>query len=423
MRAGSPRVLRELNDRAAIDALLRSGPMTRADLEGLIGLSKPATAELLARLEKADHLRRHGLRDGGRGPKAQLWSVNGALAHAAALALTPDTIDIAVADITGVTLAELRAPMPSAGQAEVLAGFVSALEEVTALAGLTRDDVSHIVIGGPGALDPGTGELRFAPHMPGWDGIDLPTRLSATLDASVSVENDVNLVALEEMLGGNAVDAGNFVLIWPTDEVGAAVVINRVLLRGATGGAGEIDGMMIPDLAEADTGTSRQARYGELLSIDSITRLAAAHHLDLPAGVPPIRVGVEAGDAGLGFLRDLARWVATGVANVISIVDPDLILLSAKAGERANARFCELVADELVQFDVPQTLIGPAVVAGNPVRAGAMHCALAAARQDVFGLSPAPDIPAPQYTSTPYRSIPYKSAQSKTAPLPSLSPR
>ncbi len=50
MRAGSPRLLREINDRAAIDALLRNGPLTRSELEGIIGLSKPATAQLLTRI-------------------------------------------------------------------------------------------------------------------------------------------------------------------------------------------------------------------------------------------------------------------------------------------------------------------------------------------------------------------------------------
>lgn len=89
MRAGSPRLLREINDRAAIEALLRNGPLTRSELEGLIGLSKPATAQLLTRLETADTVVRDGLRGGGRGPRAQLWSVNGALAHIAAVDLTP----------------------------------------------------------------------------------------------------------------------------------------------------------------------------------------------------------------------------------------------------------------------------------------------------------------------------------------------
>jgi DNA-binding Lrp family transcriptional regulator len=84
MRAGSPRLLREINDRAAIEALLRNGPLTRSELEGLIGLSKPATAQLLTRLETAGTVVRNGLRGGGRGPRAQLWSVNGALAHIAA---------------------------------------------------------------------------------------------------------------------------------------------------------------------------------------------------------------------------------------------------------------------------------------------------------------------------------------------------
>ena len=88
-RTGSPRLLREINDRAAIETLLRGGAMTRAELEEVIGLSKPATAQLLARLEEDGMVVRTGLRGGGRGPRAQMWAVNGGVGYVAAVALTP----------------------------------------------------------------------------------------------------------------------------------------------------------------------------------------------------------------------------------------------------------------------------------------------------------------------------------------------
>ncbi len=97
MRAGSPRMLREINDRAAIEVLLREGPLTRAELEVAIGLSKPATAQLLTRLEHDDLVVKDGVRGGGRGPRAQLWAANGRLAHVAAVDLTPHLADFVVA--------------------------------------------------------------------------------------------------------------------------------------------------------------------------------------------------------------------------------------------------------------------------------------------------------------------------------------
>ncbi|SEQ27728.1 Sugar kinase of the NBD/HSP70 family, may contain an N-terminal HTH domain [Lentzea xinjiangensis] len=394
MRAGSPRLLREINDRAAVEALLRNGPLTRSELEGLIGLSKPATAQLLTRLETAGTVVRDGLRGGGRGPRAQLWSVNGTLAHVAAVDLTPETVDIAVADISGAVLTEHRAPMPA--RHGVLDAFVSAVGKACARAGLSADELLHVVVGCPGAVNPANGELAYAPHLPGWSGFDLPGRLRERLATSVSVENDVNLVALEEMIAGRATGVRDFVVMWPADLVGAAVVINGALLRGASGGAGEIDGLMIPDRAVAGTGTDRSGgTYGELLSSASICRLARAHGLAARDGHGAVRKALAAGPAGREFLGDLARRIATGVAGVVAVLDPELVLLSGDIAQAGGTTLNDLVAAELRQLVVPRTPVQLALVTGKPVRSGALHSALAVAREQVFGL--------PAATTAPFR--------------------
>ncbi|MGZ3141152.1 ROK family protein [Lentzea chajnantorensis] len=394
MRAGSPRLLREINDRAAIEALLRNGSLTRSELEGLIGLSKPATAQLLTRLETADTVVRNGLRGGGRGPRAQLWSVNGTLAHIAAVDLTPESVDVAIADISGAVLTEHKAPMPA--KHGVVEAFAGAVGTACAQAGLGPEELLHVVVGCPGAVNPATGELAYAPHLPGWNGFDVPGRLRERLGTSVSVENDVNLVALEEMVAGRATEVRDFVVIWPADLVGAAVVINGVLLRGASGGAGEIDGLMIPDRATADTDTDRSGgTYGELLSSASICKLARAHGLAARNGHGAVRKALAAGPAGREFLADLARRIATGVAGVVAVLDPELVLLSGDIAQAGGTTLNDLVAAELRQLVVPRTPVQLALVTGKPVRSGALHSALAVAREQVFGL--------PAATTAPFR--------------------
>ncbi|XVS64896.1 ROK family transcriptional regulator [Actinosynnema sp. CA-299493] len=403
MRAGSPRLLREINDRAAIEALLRNGPLTRAELEGIIGLSKPATAQLLTRLEEEGTVLRDGLRGGGRGPRAQLWKVNGALAHVAAISLTPDAVDVAIADISGATLTEHRAPMPKTG---VLEAFRGAVAKAVAQAGLTTDALHHVVVGSPGAVDPTTGRLNYAPHMPEWENKNIPEELEALLDTPVTVENDVNLVALEEMIAGRAVGVRNFVLLWPADAVGAAAVVNGVLLRGATGGAGEIDAMRVPDHAHADTGTERTgSRYGDLLDSPSVARLAHAHGVSARTGQVAVEKALSEGPAGREFLVDLARRVATGVANVVAVLDPELVLLSGEIAQAGGTTLADLVAAELRRLVVPRTPVELALVTGKPVRSGALHSALSVVREQVFGL--------PAATTEPFRG---PSRQGGTAP-------
>ena len=387
MRAGSPRVLRELNDRAALEVLLREGPLTRSDVEAAIGLSKPATAQLLSRLEHDDVVGKAGLRTGGRGPRAQLWAVNGGLAHVAAVDLTPSVADFVVADVAGAVLAEYRVELPVHRGADVVGTFGAALSHVAARAGLTPSDLATVVIGAQGAFDPRTGLLSSAPHIPGWLGFDVPSRLSEKLGIEVTIENDVNLVAIEEMTVGKAVGVDDFVMVWLSEGVGGAVVIGRRLLRGTTGGGGEIDWMRVPDPVSVDAGDrwpAAGARFGNLVESAAVVRLAAAHGLTAETGWDAVALATRTG-AG-AFLDDLARRVAGGVANLVAVADPQLVLLCGETGRAGGEPFAARVAERLHQLVLPRTPVAVASGRGNAVRAGALQSALATARADIFGV-------------------------------------
>lgn len=384
MRAGSPRMLREINDRAAIEVLLREGPLTRAELELAIGLSKPATAQLITRLEQDNLVIKAGVRGGGRGPRAQLWAANGSLAFVAAVDLTPHVADFVVADVAGVVLADYRAPLPVHEGADVVGAFGEALTTVAEEAGIKREDLAHVVIGAQGAFDPRTGLLSSAPHIPGWLGFDVPQKLSDELGVDVLIENDVNLVAVEEMSVGMAQDVDDFVMVWLSEGVGGAVVIGRRLLRGATGGGGEIDWMRVPDPATVDTGDvwpEAGARFGNLVDSPAICRLAAAHGIEAETAWEAVE------KAGKGpFLDDLARRVAGGVANLVAVADPQLVLLCGDTSRAGGEAFAALVQEKLHELVLPRTPVGCASVQGNAVRAGALQSALAKTREDVFGV-------------------------------------
>ena len=75
VRPGTPRLLRELNDRAALELLLAGGPMTRAQIGERTGLSKVTASQLLARLEERGLVETVGEQAGGRGPNAALYAV------------------------------------------------------------------------------------------------------------------------------------------------------------------------------------------------------------------------------------------------------------------------------------------------------------------------------------------------------------
>src|SRR6201985_3320050 len=117
----TPSLLRELNDRAALELLLAEGPLTRAQLSERTGVSKVTVSQMLARLEDRGLVMIAGEQAGGRGPNAALSSVVPSSAYVAGLYVESDLVSAAVADVTGQRVAELSGnPNGSGGPVELV---------------------------------------------------------------------------------------------------------------------------------------------------------------------------------------------------------------------------------------------------------------------------------------------------------------
>src|ERR1700751_5594490 len=106
-RPGTPSLLRELNDRAALDLLLRGGMLTRTQISEYTGESKVTVAQMLARREERGLGTIVGEQAGNRGPTAALYSVVPSSAYVAGLYVEQDLVSAAVADVTGRRVADV----------------------------------------------------------------------------------------------------------------------------------------------------------------------------------------------------------------------------------------------------------------------------------------------------------------------------
>ncbi|MFD7408610.1 ROK family protein [Streptomyces sp. NPDC059866] len=397
--AGTPRMLRAMNDRAALDLLLEHGPLSRTRLGKLTGLSKPTASQLLARLEAAGLVVATGtggtgVGEGRPGPNAQLYAVDPTAAYAAGLDVTPERVLAAVADITGRTVGEYAVPTPGRRPAEpVVRQVTTALDGAVKAAGLVRSDVRRLVIGTPGAFDPGTGRLRYASHLPGWHSPTLLDELAAALPMPVEYENDVNLVALAEQRLGAARGHDDFVLLWNEGGLGAAVVLGGRLHRGFTGGAGEVGFLPVPGAPLVRQVTkANSGGFQELAGSQVIPRLARELGIfDIPDG-PYAEVAAalvaRAADIGSGAHRQLlatyATGLATGLAALVSVLDPELIVLSGAALTSGGEPLRGLVQAELRELAASRPRLVLGAVLERPALRGALESALAATRDEVF---------------------------------------
>ncbi|GAA3035209.1 ROK family transcriptional regulator [Streptosporangium longisporum] len=386
-RPGTPRLLRQLNDRAALELLLAGGPLTRAELGEHTGLSKVTAGQLLARLEERALVTVVGEQAGGRGPNAALYGVVPSCAYVVGLDVLPGRIAAGIADITGTLVAEVSAEF---GEHDDPVRLVrGAVGRACASAGVGAERLRAFVIGTRGVVDPSTGDLRFSLDLPSWHNGVL-AELRRGLGLPVTIENDVNLAALAERAHGAARDADDFVLVWAGVGQGLGVMLGGRLHRGFTGGAGEIGWLPVPgEPLPTDVSEPQSGSFQRLVGGDAVAGLAGAHGIGSAltrdaAGSPGeyVRAAVEEGAEA--FLDELAGRLAVGVAAVTVILDPGLIVLSGDVGRAGGEALAARVQECVARVCPSRPRVVVSRVEGNPVLRGALVSALQQAREQVF---------------------------------------
>ncbi|MEV8097652.1 ROK family transcriptional regulator [Kitasatospora sp. NPDC085879] len=391
-RTATPSTARAINDRLALDLLLESGPLTATELRGLTGLSRPTVADLLDRLQRAGLVAVVG--ESGeqrRGPNARLYALVADRAFLAGLDVRTTGVDLVVADLTGRT----RATATVAGGDEQLAErTLDALGRAAREAG--AELLHTVAIGAPGLFDPATGEHQNSGALSRRQ-TELISALRADPHTEVIVDNEVNLAGIAEHRIGAARDRDTFVLIWLSHGVGAAVVLDGRLRRGATGGTGEIGYLPVygSGLPSGDGGCA-SGGFHTLVSSAAVCDLAREHGLpvpdpaELPVSAPLGEEVLRRAAAGDGpevdtFLDAYARRIALGAASVCVVLDPGCVVLGGEIGRAGGPRLASRVEREIARLVPLRTEVRAGTAGGGAVLAGAVLTAGDAVRRDLFG--------------------------------------
>ncbi|UUU43026.1 ROK family transcriptional regulator [Streptomyces sp. NBC_00162] len=367
----SPSTARAINDRLALQLLQEAGPLTATQLKARTGLSRPSVADLVERLAEAGLIEVVG--ESGeqrRGPNAKLYGIVARRAHLAALDVRTDSVTAVVTDLLGHPLAEAALPVGAPEDA------VEALLRTAREAG--AGELHTVVIGAPGLVGPATGELRDTEGLPAWHR-DLVAALQRSLPAVVVVENETNLAALAEQRLGAARDLDSFVLLWLGAGVGAAVVLDGRLRRGASGGAGEIGFLPVPGTGGLPSATDCGGGFHALAGREAVTALAREHGFAGPAEE------AVAGAAGEAFLDALAERLALGAAAVTAVLDPGCVVLAGELGRAGGPALASRVARRLTTLTPVPTEVRATTLGGPAVLAGARLAAREAAQEVLFG--------------------------------------
>lgn len=380
---GTPRLLRALNDRAALELLLEQGPLTRARLGELTGLSKVTASQLVERLEERGLVARVGEQAGGRGPNAQLYAVRPGSAHVVGVDFGAERVVAACADITGAVVG--RSEQPTGDTDDPFGMVHNAVVTAANSAEAPLSTVRRVVLGAPGLVNPTSGDITFAFNLPRWHA-GLLGALRDDLHTPVVFENDVNLVAMAEARSGAAQGVADFVLAWVDAGIGLAIMIGGRLHHGSTGAAGEIGWLPVPGVPIPRAAALRtKPAFQQLVGAEAVRALAREHGYPDDTAAGGVSAAVAAGAAGAPMLDELARRLALGVASTCVVLDPPLVVLAGAVGGAGGAALAERVQREVAAIALVRPRVVPTGLTEEPILCGALHTALETARDEVFG--------------------------------------
>ncbi|HNR31874.1 MAG TPA: ROK family protein [Candidatus Hydrogenedentes bacterium] len=250
--------------------------------------------------------------------------------------------------------------------------------------------IRGIGVGSPGPLDPKTGIIIDTPNL-GWKNFPLGDTLSKEFGVPVVVDNDVNVGTYGEWRFGDISECEDVVGVFPGTGIGGGIIINRKLLHGFSGAAGEI-GHMTLEVDGPYCGCGKRGCLEALASRIAIAKevAALAAREDAPyvkancgTDIENMRSGaiakaIENGEKMVeGVVRRAAYYVGIAVANLINILSPEAVVLGGGLVEAMPDLYLEEVNRAVKEHAMPFLRKGvrivPAKLGDNAVVLGAAH--------------------------------------------------
>jgi predicted NBD/HSP70 family sugar kinase len=363
------------------------GPASRSELVARTGLTRSAIGALVGELVKADLVsEQRAASDGSPGRPSPVAAPIPERNVTLAVDVAVDSLGVAAVGLGGVVLRSERIDRPRERVA-----VDATIDDIVAMVGRIEAAldpgvrVLGIGVGVVGLVNRTDNSVSIAPNL-GWHDVAFGDRLQRALGRKVDVvvSNDADLAALAEVRRGVATGAREVLYVWGEVGVGGGLISRGEPITGAAGFAGEVGHVPVnPDGRPCRCGSTgcweTEIGEGALLersgrSPDGGRDAVDALLADADAGVP----------AALDALAVEARWLGIGLAGLVNVMNPSMVVLGGLLGRvfpyvhdevlaeidrraLASARRGVVVVSSALAGDAP--MLGAAELAFEPVLA------------------------------------------------------
>lgn len=319
-------ILRELHFR---------GPASRSELVARTGLTRSAIGALVGELVKAGFVdEQRASSDGSPGRPSPVAAPVADRNVTVGVDVAVDSLGVAAIGLGGNVLHSIRVDRPRA-RIDVDATIDDIVAMVRDVERLLVPDCRIFGVGVSvvGLVNRTDNTVAIAPNL-GWRDVAFGTRLHHALGwrTEVVVSNDADLAALAELRRGVAAGVRDVLYVWGEVGVGGGLISRGEPITGAAGFAGEIGHLPVnPDGRPCRCGAVGcwETEIGEGTLLERSGRSADGGRDAVDALIADAEAGV---DAAVGALRSQARWLGIGLAGLINVMNPSMVVLGGLLG-------------------------------------------------------------------------------------------
>jgi predicted NBD/HSP70 family sugar kinase len=320
--------------RRNVSTLLRHvhvlGALSRAQLTALMGLNRSTIKTLVEDLTEtglvAESIPETGVR---AGRPSHVVVPRSDTAYVLAANLGVDTVTVAAVGLGGVIHArrEYRSPGPGVTPDVVVKRMANEMRRMQAKVP-AGGWLAGVGVGMPGIVRRADGFVEFAPNLL-WRGVPFGSLLAKRLDVGITVQigNDGDLGGLAEHVRGAARGVDNLIFLTGEVGIGGGLIVDGRLVGGAQGYAGELGHMMVNPTGRPCRCGSRgcfETEVGEDAVLMACGREAGGGR----AALLEVFTAASHGEKrALDGLHHVAVWVARGLASLVNIFNPDVVIL------------------------------------------------------------------------------------------------
>lgn len=355
-----------INKHAALDLIrFTPGGISRVALAQRLALTRAAVTSIVNDLITAGLVHERKTRAASNGRPPIILEINEEGGYVAGVDMGASHLTVIIANFGARALAEKEQPFRiSDGPADCIRQADEALRALLSTLGLGLSDLSAIGVGVPGPTIANAGMVLAPPIMPGWDRFPIRDTLEKLWGCPVSLNNDAELGVLGEWAYGAGRGEQNLAYIKVGTGIGAGLLINGQIYRGATGAAGEIGHMTIdengPPCTCGNRGCLEALAGGRAIvgmaqaAIQSGRRTELAEHpRSEPLSALEISNAAARGDlVAQEILAEAGNQLGIALTSLVNLFNPNIVVVGGGVAQTGDL-FLEPIRKAVLKRSLP----------------------------------------------------------------------